>query len=270
QAIRHTHEAIKMPPDKRLPDEAVNDFTTWVKRGATWPETSSSRAKDFTKERHWAFERVTPVQPPADPGGWSDHPIDRFVAAKRREHGVTPVDPAEKRTLIRRATFDLIGLPPTPEEVAEFLADDSPQAFAKVVDRLLASPHYGERWGRHWMDLVRYADTAGDNADYPIPEIRLYRDYIIDAFNADKPYDQFVREQLAGDILAREGPREKYAERVIATGFLALSRRYATAPYELWHLTMEDAIETTGRAFLGLTLRCARCHDHKFDPVTRE
>jgi hypothetical protein len=120
------------------------------------------------------------------------------------------------------------------------------------------------------MDVARYADTAGDNADYPIPEVRLYRDYIIDSFNADKPYDQFVREQLAGDILARQGPRAKYAEQVVATGFLALSRRYATAPYELWYLTMEDTIETTGRAFLGLTLRCARCHDHKFDPVTRE
>src|SRR2546428_2825131 len=119
------------------------------------------------------------------------------------------------------------------------------------------------------MDVVRYADTAGDNADYPIPEIHRYRDYIIDSFNADKPYDQFVREQLAGDILAKQGPPEKYAERIVATGFLALSRRYATAPYELWHLTLEDAIETTGRAFMGLTLRCARCHDHKFDPVTQ-
>jgi hypothetical protein len=135
---------------------------------------------------------------------------------------------------------------------------------------LLASPQYGERWGRDWMDVARYADTAGDNADYPVPEARLYRDYIIDAFNANKPYDDFVREQIAGDILAKDGPRGRYAERVVATGFLALSRRYATGPYELWHLTLEDTIETTGRAFLGLTLRCARCHDHKFDPVTRE
>ena len=163
---------------------------------------------------------------------------------------------ADKRTLIRRATFDLIGLPPTPAEVEAFLADHSPDAYPKLVDRLLASPRYGERWGRHWMDVAHYADTAGDNADYPLPESHLYRDYIIDAFNADKPYDQFVREQLAGDILAKQGPKEKYAEQVIATGFLALSRRYATAPYELWHLTLEDTIETTGAAFLGLTLRC--------------
>ncbi|HEV3235839.1 MAG TPA: DUF1553 domain-containing protein, partial [Gemmataceae bacterium] len=164
----------------------------------------------------------------------------------------------------------LVGLPPTPAEIDAFLADDSSDAFEKLVDRLLASPHYGERWGRHWMDVAHYADTAGDNADYPIPEIALYRDYIIDSFNADKPFDQFVREQIAGDILAKQGPKQKHAEQVIATGFLALSRRYATAPYELWHLTLEDTIETTGAAFLGLNLRCARCHDHKFDPITME
>ncbi len=171
--------------------------------------------------------------------------------------------------MIRRVTFDLIGLPPEPEEIADFLADRSPDAFARVVDRLLASPHYGEHWGRHWMDVVRYADTAGDNADYPIPEAVRYRDYIIDSLNADKPYDRMVREHLAGDILAQNESAENYAESVIATGFLALSRRYATAPFELWHLTLEDTIDTTGRAFLGLTLRAARCHDHKFDPVSQ-
>src|SRR4029453_1959397 len=136
--------------------------------------------------------------------------------------------------------FDLIGLPPTPEQMRSFLADKAPDADGRVIEQLLASPHYGERWGRYWMDLVRYADTAGDNADYPIPEVRLYRDYIIDSFNSGKLYNQFLQEQIAGDILARQGPPEKYAERVVATGFLALSRRYATAPYELWHLTMED------------------------------
>jgi hypothetical protein len=190
--------------------------------------------------------------------------------AKLREQGLRPVGPAGKRALIRRVTFDLIGLPPTPEEVERFVADATQDAYPQVVERLLASPHYGERWGRHWLDVAHYADTAGDNADYPIPEIRLYRDYVIDAFNADKPYDEFVREQLAGDILARRGPRERYAERLVATGFLALARRYATAPYEFWHLSLEDAIATTGSAFLGLTLRCARCHDHKFDPITTE
>src|SRR5262249_13313209 len=150
---------------------------------------------------------------------------------------------------------------------AAFLADDHPDAFARVVDRLLASPHYGERWGRHWMDVVRYADTAGDNADYPVPEAARYRDYIIASFNTDKPFDRFVKEQIAGDLLARDDPPRQAADDIVATGFLALSRRYATAPFELWHLTLEDTIDTTGRAFLGLSLRCARCHDHKFDPV---
>ena len=221
------------------------------------------------QSQHWAFQPVTKTTPPIDPTGWASNPIDCFIAASRRSHDVEPVGIADRRTLLRRVTFDLIGLPPSPEELHAFLNDDSPGAFAKVVERLLASPHYGERWGRHWMDVVRYADTAGDNADYPIPEARLYRDYIIDSFNADKPYDQFVREQLAGDILARTGPRDKYADQVIATTYLALSRRYLTAPYERWHLTLEDSIDTTGRAFLALTLRCARCHDHKFDPITK-
>jgi hypothetical protein len=269
RALRHDAGSdLKMPPDKKLPDEAIADFTLWVKRGAPWPKKVTDRS--FQEQPHWAFQPVKSVSPPADPSGWASSPIDRFVSARLREQQLRPAGPADKRGLLRRVCFDLVGLPPTPAEMTAFLADNSPDAFARVVDRLLASPRYGERWGRHWMDVVRYADTAGDNADYPIPEVRLYRDYIIDSFNADKPYDQFVQEQLAGDILAGQGPREKYAERVVATGFLALSRRYATAPYELWHLTMEDTIDTTSQAFLGLTLRCARCHDHKFDPLTRE
>jgi hypothetical protein len=269
QALRHEHPDVKMPPDRRLAENAVAHFASWVKQGAPWPKARTIQPASG-HEDHWAFQPIRDVTPPPDATGWSDNPIDRFVAARLREQGLRPVAPAEKRALLRRVCFDLVGLPPSPDEMAAFLADESPEAFARVVNRLLASPAYGERWGRHWMDVARYADTAGDNADYPVPEARLYRDYIIDSFNADKPYDQFVREQIAGDILAREGPRDQYAERVIATGFLALSRRYATGPYELWHLTLEDTIDTTGRAFLGLTLRCARCHDHKFDPVTKE
>ncbi|MSU61660.1 MAG: DUF1553 domain-containing protein [Pedosphaera sp.] len=222
-----------------------------------------------TNSHHWAFQ---PVRSQPAPGVRSNKlvrtPIDNFILAKLEERGLPPAAPADKRTLIRRATFDLIGLPPTPEEVAEFLADKSPASISKVIDRLLNSPRYGERWGRHWMDVVRYADTAGDNADYPIPEISLYRDYIIDAFNADMPFDQFAQEQLAGDILADRQPGGRRAEQIVATGFLALSRRYGTGPYELWHLTLENTIETVGQAFLGLNLKCARCHDHKFDPLT--
>ena len=263
-AVSHRGE-LKMPPgDTSLTATDIEALKRWIDEGAPWPDRE---APDPT---HWAFRSIQAPAPPEDPTGWSEHPIDRFVIRRLQAHNLRPLGPADKGSLIRRTTFDLIGLPPQPGEVEAFLADDSEEAFSKVVDRLLASPRYGERWGRHWMDVVRYADTAGDNADYPVPETRLYRDYIIDSYNADKPYDRFVREQIAGDILAKQGPADRYAERVIATGFLALSRRYATGPYELWHLTLEDTIETVGRAYLGLTLRCARCHDHKFDPVTTE
>jgi hypothetical protein len=274
RAIRRTHDEVRMPPKKRLADETVADFVRWIAEGAAWP--SSPRGKTLggtgpsaTAARHWAFEPVKAVVPPSDPTDWSGRPVDRFIAARRAAAGLQPVRRADRRTLIRRATFDLIGLPPTPGEIDAFVSDGSPDGFVRVVDRLLASPHYGERWGRHWMDVAHYADTAGDNADYPVPEVIRYRDYIIDAFNRDEPYDRFVSEQLAGDVLARGKSGRDYADSVAATAFLALSRRYGTGPYELWHLTLEDAIETTGRAFLGLTLRCARCHDHKFDPVTQ-
>ncbi len=273
QAIKHTSEDLRMPPGGKLPAHVITDFTAWIERGAVWPKTSKA---GFEAKTHWAFQRMKNVPPPADPTEWAEHPIDRYIAAKLREQGLKPVAPAEPRALLRRMAFDLTGLPPTAEEMendinAWHAASAKRQAaFDKVIDRLLASPRYGERWARHWMDVVRYADTAGDNADYPIPEIHRYRDYLIDAFNTDKPFNELVREQLAGDILARQGPPERYAERVVATGFLALSRRYATAPYEFMHLTLEDTIDTTGAAFLGLTLRCARCHDHKFDPITSE
>ena len=273
----------KMPPDAPLPAEAIADLKRWIDAGAAWPASqplaaaSSGAAKSDSSaaDAHWAFQPIrNPVVPQvsADAGT----PVDQFVLARLQSEGLEQVGLASRDVLARRLYFDLIGLPPTPEEIEDFVSDSGPDALARLVERLLASPHYGERWGRHWMDVVRYADTAGDNADYPVPEARLYRDYIIDAFNADKPYDEFVREQLAGDILAAELPESdgesdaRRKELVAATGFLALSRRYGTGPYELWHLTLEDTIDTTGRALLGLTLRCARCHDHKFDPVTNE
>jgi hypothetical protein len=268
EAVRRSGE-LKMPPDERLPDEAVADLVTWIGAGAVWPARAATDIA-FDSARHWAFRPVEAAALPADTSGSSEHPIDRFIAAGLHEKGLNPLARAAKPALLRRAYFDLVGLPPTADDLAAFVADEAPDAFARVVERLLASPAYGERWGRHWLDVARYADTAGDNADYPVPELHLYRDYVIAAFNADKPYDQFVREQLAGDILAAAGPAERYAEQVIATGFLALSRRYGTMPQELWHLTIEDTIDVTGQALLGLTLRCARCHDHKFDPVTTQ
>jgi hypothetical protein len=200
---------------------------------------------------------------------WPKTSIDAFVLTKLEANGMTPNFATERRTLIRRATFDLIGLPPSPEEISDFVSDPSPNAFEQVIDRLLASPQYGERWGRYWLDLARYSDTAGDNADYPIPQAYKYRNYVIEAFNRDKPYDQFIREQIAGDLLPSSSQAER-REQTIATGFIALSRRFGTSPQNVHHLTIEDTIDTTGRSILGLSLSCARCHDHKYDPIPTE
>jgi hypothetical protein len=223
-------------------------------------------------QKFWSFQPLADPQPPlVQAADWPKNEVDRFTLARLEARGLTPVEPADKRTLLRRVTYDLTGLPPTPGDIAAFLADDSPSAFVKVVDRLLASPAYGERWGRHWLDVVRYADTAGDNSDYPVPQLYKYRNWVIRAFNQDKPYDQFVREQLAGDLLPARDDREK-ADQMIATGYLANARRfgsYEDARYQ-WYLTYEDTIDNLGRTFLGLTINCARCHDHKFDPITTE
>jgi len=270
-AIRRTRDDLQMPPDDPLPANVVADLTRWVQEGARWPQ-NVVLGDDAIEEwkAHWAFQPLGHAQPPAENSSDNANPIDRFVAARRQQKGLHPVAAADRGTLVRRLYFDLHGLPPTPEELHAALDDQSPGAIDRLIDDLLASPRYGEHWGRHWMDLVRYADTAGDNADYPVPEARFYRDYIIDSYNADKPVDRFITEQLAGDLLAQQAPAEDYAELITATGFLALSRRYATAPYEFWNLTLEDTIDTVGQAFLGLSLKCARCHDHKFDPVTAD
>jgi len=270
RAIRHTDDEVVMPPDAELASNVVDDFSRWVEHGAAWPDEPEGAKDPFAAATHWAYQPLEKIALP-DVGDESLAPIDRLVRAKLHSEGLSPLPRAEKITLLRRAHFDLLGLPPSPAEIDDFLADNATDAWPRLVDRLLASPHYGERWGRHWLDVVRYADTAGDNADYPVPEARLYRDYVLDSFNRDKPFDQFIREQIAGDILAADRAADDPVrhEQVIATGYLALSRRYATAPYELWHLTLEDTIDTTGRAFLGLSLRCARCHDHKYDPVTQ-
>ncbi len=209
-----------------------------------------------------------PAIPKVRNAAWCKNDVDAFILARQESSHVVAVKPADKRTLIRRATFDLTGLPPTPGEVAAFLADASPDAFARVVDRLLASSAYGERWGRHWLDVVRYADTAGETADFPVREAYKYRNYVINSFTQDKPYDEFLREQIAGDILAAAGPRDKFAERVTATGFIAISRRFGFDPQNYQHLTIQDTIDTIGQSMLGLTIGCARCHDHKFDPIS--
>ena len=267
KAIRRHDDVSAMPPakDKALRADQVAAFEAWIQAGAHWPQSTAK----FEVRKHWAFQ---PVQDPPAPkvadAAWSKNSVDAFIRARQEAAGVAAAEPADKRTLIRRATFDLTGLPPAPEEIAAFLADTSPDAFEKVIDRLLASPLYGERWGRHWLDVVRYADTAGETADYPVPLAWRYRNYVIDAFNADKPYDQFLQEQIAGDILAGQQSPDRYAELITATGYLAISRRFGFDSENYHHLTIQDTIDTLGQSVLGMSLGCARCHDHKFDPVS--
>ncbi|HSI11865.1 MAG TPA: DUF1553 domain-containing protein [Chthoniobacter sp.] len=279
QAVRYGDKDLAMPPKKKLPAEEIAALEEWVKMGAPDPRTNDTVAAvkarksiDWTKAREWwSLHALASPQPPvvADEA-WPVNDLDRFVLARIEQAGLHPAPDAEKRALIRRATYDLLGLPPTPEEVGAFLADDSSNAFEKVVERLLASPHYGERWGRHWLDVVRYADTAGDNSDFPIPQMHRYRDWVIGAFNRDLPYNEFVREQIAGDLLPGSNEAETQ-ERIIATGYIANARRFGSRVTDYpQHLTIEDTIDNFGRAFLGLTINCSRCHDHKFDPITTE
>ena len=271
KAVRRTDKELQMPPKHVLETEEIAALEQWVRMGAPDPREGNavSNVVDVVAARkHWAFQPVAHPQPPTLAGN-AQQPLDRFVLAKLQQQGLQPNGPADRRTLIRRATFDLTGLPPTPTEIDAFLHDTSPNAFGHLVDRLLASSAYGERWGRHWLDVARYADTAGDGADYPVREAIKYRDWVINAVNADQPFDQFIREQIAGDILAVQGPPEQYASRVTATGFLAIGKRYGYKPSpDYQHLDFADAIDSVGRSLLGLSLGCARCHDHKYDPVT--
>jgi hypothetical protein len=415
RAIRGTDPALRMPPKKRLPREVVDDFVRWVQAGAPWPSLTAF-ADVHAGKNHWAFQPLKNHAPPATASP-ARTPVDAFLLASLKKNGREPAAPADKRTLLRRATYGLIGLPPTPEEIRDFLADSSPDAFRAVVDRLLASPHYGERWGRHWLDVVRYADTAGNAPDFPVPQAYLYRNYVVRAFNEDKPYDEFLREQIAGDLLSprqrteaqalaralasdapaaraaalraltaldgdaavavpalekalahpdshvrqaaatalvhidlraeerwpavaellkqkagaggryqtllrrirvpddvtahsffndhgwRYGPtgelpeykghtdlpegywvyvypdwyvwrdRTKEADErrfdpLVATGYLAIHRRFGGTDGTPDPLEVEDIVDTLGRSVLGLSLSCARCHDHKFDPVS--
>jgi hypothetical protein len=273
-AIQRQGDASEMPPeqDQALRADEVANFVTWIKSGAFWPAQSAK----FESVKHWAYEPIRNVDPPkVQDKAWANTSVDPFIQRRQEEQGVLHAPTADKRTLIRRATFDLTGLPPTPDETTAFIQDTSPHAFASVINRLLKSPAYGERWGRHWLDVVRYADTAGETADYPVPLSWRYRNYVIDAFNSDKPYDEFLREQIAGDIIANQGAEnqdsaEKYAERVTATGYLAISRRFGFDSENYHHLTVQDTIDNMGQTMLGLSLGCARCHDHKFDAVSMQ
>ena len=278
-AISYKDADLQMPPKgDRLSDQQVADIAEWIKRGAPDPRSlvarGSSPAYGGVGREHWSFLPVRKQQVPAVAGpSWCRTPVDNFVLAKLEEAGLKPNPPADRYTLIRRATFDLTGLPPTEDEVQRFLADSSPDAWARVVDRLLGSPRYGERWGRYWLDVARYADTKGDTPqreDPRYPFAWTYRDYVIDAFNRDKPYNEFIVEQLAADRIVadqRRGgrPDAPGADQrpLAALGFLTLGNRFENSVNDI----INDRIDVTTKAFLGLTVSCARCHDHKFDPI---
>jgi len=277
-AVSYKDADLQMPPKgAKLPDNVIADITEWIRRGAPDPRSlvakGSSESYGGVGRQHWSFLPVQNQTPPAvsDPA-WCKTPVDNFIMARLDENAMKPNAPADKYTLIRRATFDLTGLPPTESEVQRFLVDDSPDAWAKVVDRLLASPHYGERWGRYWLDVARYADTKGDTPqreDPRYPFAWTYRDYVINAFNTDKPYDQFIEEQLAADRLLDEARRKSPdpdsvdQSSLAAMGFLTLGNRFENSTNDI----INDRIDVTTKAFLGLTVSCARCHDHKFDPI---
>ncbi len=264
-AISYNHALVKMPPAGQLPKEDFINLSRWVEQGAVWSNATQPAPRYEISAKQKAFWSFQPLSPPAVTSN-SKNPVDVLIKAKLTEQGLTSGKPADRPTLLRRATFDLTGLPPTAEEVRAFAMDKDPNAFEKVVNRLLASRQYAERWGRHWLDVVRYADTAGDGADFPVPEAYKYRNYVIDAFGKDKPYDQFVREQIAGDLLPSSNEEQRW-EQTIATGYLALSRRIGVSPRGERHVTIEDTIDNFGKTFLGLSVSCARCHDHKFDPI---
>ena len=261
----------EMPPPKqgksqKLPAKEIETLRAWIAAGAVWPEGRQLDLYEATTEvrggRDWWSLQA--VRRPAIPPGTITHPIDAFIAAKLQAEQLTLAPPADKRALLRRVFTDLIGLPPTVEEADAFVADPSPDAYEAVVDRLLASPHFGERWGRHWLDLVRFAETCGYERDQEKPGAWRYRDWVIRSLNNDKPYDRFVIEQLAGDEVA-----ERSEETVLGTGFLRLGtwNDEPNDANEYKYDRLEDLMHATGTAFLGLSLKCARCHDHKFDPI---
>jgi hypothetical protein len=273
---------IKMPPKGKLSDAHIATLTEWVKGGAPWPNDSGVGAKDpgekfdlhARAKAHWSFQ---PIRRPAapelrNPQSEIRNEIDRFLLAKLGKAGLSFAPPAEKRVLLRRVYFDLIGLPPSPAEIDAFLKDDSPDAYEKVVEKLLASPHYGERWGRHWLDLVRFAETHGHEFDFEIPDAWRYRDYVVRAFNADLPYDRFLTEHIAGDLLPspRRDPKSGVNESLVATGFwwFGEAKHSPVDSRAEFADRTDNQIDVFGKAVFGLTISCARCHDHKFDPIS--
>lgn len=275
EAVRYKNRDLQMPPQNRMPDAEIAVLEKWVAMGAPDPRTDavSSGAKPTGMSieegrEFWSFRPVaSPEVPEVNHAEWVRNPIDAFILSKLEAAGLQPAPRADKRTLIRRVTFNLTGLPPTPEEVDAFLADESEDAFTKVVERLLSSPQYGVRWGRHWLDVARYADSNGLDENLAHGNAWRYRDYVVNAFNSDKPYDQFVVEQLAGDLVPNAT-----AETKTATGFLVLGAKVLAEPdmEKLVMDTIDEQLDTFGKAFMGMTVGCVRCHDHKFDPLKQK
>lgn len=284
QAIRY--ESLQMPPRSKMPDEEIRILEKWISDGAPWPSENESHAIPKEKEKfpleeriasHWAWKQIErPAVPAVKQTEWPAGDIDRFLLAKMEEAGIAPAADADRRAILRRLYFDLIGLPPTNAQQDQFLKDPAelPVAVGKVVDELLASPRFGERWARHWLDLMRYAETLGHEFDYPLPYAWRYRDYVIRALNADVPYDQFVREHLAGDLMEkpRRNPELGFNESIIATGFWYLCEdKHAPVDVKAEEASrIDNQIDVFGKSFLGLTIACARCHNHKFDAITAD
>ncbi len=279
EAISWKNEDMQMPPKKKLPEEVLANFKKWIEMGAPDPReqkvanaAGGRRSINMDEGRkHWSFQKpVHPAPPAVKTEGWAKSDIDTFILAGMESQGLKPVRDADRATLIRRIAFDLTGLPPTPDEVKAFIADTSPDAVKRVVDGYLDSQRFGERWGRHWLDVARYAESSGKDVNVLYPHAWRYRDYVIDAFNRDKPYDQFLKEQIAGDLMKFKDKRDQ-AEKIVATGFLAIgSKGHNNRDKRQFAMDLVDEqIDAVSQSMLGLTLACARCHDHKFDPVTQ-
>jgi hypothetical protein len=271
EAVRYSNRDLQMPPEGRLEDEQIETLVKWVAMGApdpraeTGPMAGTGGMSIEEGRNFWSFKPVAnPALPDVRDPSWVRTPIDAFVLSQLEKNGLSPAPPADRRTLIRRLTFNLIGLPPTPQQIDAFLADDSPDALNHLVNRLLMSPDYGVRWGRHWLDVARYADSNGLDENLAMGNAWRYRDYVVDAFNEDKPFDQFLIEQIAGDLIPNASRETR-----IANGFLVLGAKVLAEPdrEKLEMDTIDEQLDTTGKVFMGMTIGCVRCHDHKFDPL---
>jgi cytochrome c553 len=279
EAMTWQNEDMQMPPKRKLPDDVLANFKKWIEMGAPDPReqkvanaTGGKRAINMEEGRkHWSFVKPVLHTPPAvKTEGWAKTDIDKFILAGVEQAGLHPVRDADRPTLIRRISFDLTGLPPTPDEVKAFVADTSPDAVKRVIDMYLDNERYGEKWARHWLDVARYGESSGKEVNVLYPNAWRYRDYVIESFKKDKPYDLFLREQIAGDLMKSSGKRDQ-AEKIVATGFLAIgSKGHNQRDKRQFTMDLVDEqIDTLSQSMLGLTLACARCHDHKFDPVTQ-